>query len=106
MVFRIMRVLVPKNQSVILFTGQHNGSIVADPAAVLSGELILAFPGMGYIRIIDRGHVGHDKNAIQLSNTPKLWYYHGEGKAICEVHQDGRFTWKNEDGTNSVEGKM
>ncbi|KAF8642790.1 hypothetical protein AX16_009423 [Volvariella volvacea WC 439] len=106
MVFRIMRVLVPKDQSVILFRSTHNGNVIADPAAILSGQLILAFPGTGYIRMIDRGHIGHERHALLLSNAVRPWYYSGVGKAVCELHEDGRYTWRNEDGSNSIEGRV
>ncbi|KAF8652289.1 hypothetical protein AX16_004477 [Volvariella volvacea WC 439] len=104
--FRIMRVTVPKGQSVILFGGSKEGNVIADPGAVLEGDFILAFPALGYIRIIDKGSVEHGKRALQLSNASELWYYTGEGRAACEVHADGRYTWMDESGAHSVKGKL
>jgi hypothetical protein len=59
MVWTINTVTVPQGQSVILFGNSTSGQVIANPGAVLGGNFILAFPGLGYIQLIDRGNSGN-----------------------------------------------
>lgn len=58
MVWQITYIDKPKDQNVVLFSNNNNGQAIANPGAVLGGGFILAFPGLGYIRLIDRGNAG------------------------------------------------
>jgi len=92
-------------KSSILFGSSTAGQEVIGPTGPLAGNYILAFPGLGYIKMIDKGNsVPGGDFSVAVSNAPSNWFYGGLGQARIVVKANGDYTITG--GQKDASGKL
>ncbi|KAK7038637.1 hypothetical protein R3P38DRAFT_3391732 [Favolaschia claudopus] len=67
---------------------------------------IVAFPGLGYIKLTDVGSHGHGPGSwkVSASGSSDNWTYEGNGQATVSVEADGSYTISG--GSNTITGTV
>ncbi|KZP04103.1 hypothetical protein FIBSPDRAFT_904518 [Athelia psychrophila] len=91
--------------SYIILGGAH-GKEVVGPTGPFCYSYVIAFPGLGYIKLTDEGNgvVGPGDWSVAVSGSSTNWFYEGTGSASVAVDASGKYTISG--GSNSISGQM